>query len=853
MRDMSSDERPQTLLKQVHDAGKLPGTEPYNSNTLQSSSLANPANSAEPVPTASIRGQRDVNSTLVNEPGTNARLMAPAKPNSNGSDHVNLAARAKATEPEVKQQSAAPPAKAPIKPEVTQEAAAPATGSAALLARIRAQRNASSKGAAAGTPSANGTAPSQLQDVIVAYASQTGTAHEIARNIQAESSKHGIQSKVLSFNELGMDSLIKPKKQIVVMVVSSTGEGDPPDNSARFYGHSKRRSLAQNALKHIHFTCLGLGDSNYTRYMGVPRAFKGRFSELGAQVFYPHMEADEVDGLEEFVDKWIAGLWKPLKQAALGTTQSEASADAATDSAVTSGNAAVSQAAGTASSPPELPTANGHTPSANGLTPAAQKAIPKGQDLATPPGAAPLKGVPALPECRVKLVIEADKAAASQIRQAELQHPSRVEAEYRDAEGMYSPEQPFWAVLSGARALSSRESDRQVLHVEVDIEGSGMQYQPGDSIGILPHNDAQLVEGVLRHLGQDGDQVFSIACSSGDDAKLLQHLGWPCSLRRALTVGCDLTSIPRKSLLRVLGEHCTSDSDKQRLLHLSSTGGRQDYTTHIKAAQPSLLSLFHQFPSCKPPLASLLDCLPQLAPRMYSVSSSPLESPHRVHVAFSVVRYETPAGVRQGVATTWLEKLCQPMLEGRGVTNEDRVRLPVYLRRGGSFGLPVHTESGLPNLAAPMLMIGPGTGVAPFRGFLQQRRHLAKQQDSPAAPAWLYFGCRQEQEDFLYEADLKAFEADGTLSKLRVAFSRAQSSKVYVQHLLKQDAQQVFDLLRHPAVHVYVCGDGASMAKDVQSTLVGILESVGGLTTADASAVLAALTKQQRYIRDIWS
>lgn len=225
---------------QVHDAGKLPGTEPYNSNTLQSSSLANPANSAEPVPTASIRGQRDVNSTLVNEPGTNARLMAPAKPNSNGSDHVNLAARAKATEPEVKQQSAAPPAKAPIKPEVTQEAAAPATGSAALLARIRsaphhsscscatptelqysvhiqhapvtcsilyaprfqklccrAQRNASSKGAAAGTPSANGTAPSQLQDVIVAYASQTGTAHEIARNIQAESSKHGIQSKVL--------------------------------------------------------------------------------------------------------------------------------------------------------------------------------------------------------------------------------------------------------------------------------------------------------------------------------------------------------------------------------------------------------------------------------------------------------------------------------------------------------------------------------------------------------------------------------------------------------------------------------------------------------------------------------
>ena len=309
----------------------------------------------------------------------------------------------------------------------------------------------------------------------------------------------------------------------------------------------------------------------------------------------------------------------------------------------------------------------------------------------------------------------------------------------------------------------------------------------------------------------------------------------------------------RKSLLRLLGEHCTSDGDKQRLLHLSSTGGRSDYATHIKAAQPSLLSLFQQFPSCTPPLAALLDCLPPLAPRMYSVSCSPLMSPHRVQFAFSVVRFDTPAGVRRGVATNWLQKLCQPMLEGKKQAAEGQVRLPVYLRRGGSFGLPVHTDTNLPNLTAPMLMIGPGTGVAPFRGFLQQRQHLAKQQDSSIAPAWLYFGCRQEHEDFLYQHDLKAFETVGTLSKFRVAFSRAQSSKVYVQDLLKEDAQGVFHLLQHPAVHVYVCGDGASMAKDVQNTFVGILESAGGLSTSDATAFLATMTQQQRYIRDIWS
>lgn len=314
-----------------------------------------------------------------------------------------------------------------------------------------------------------------------------------------------------------------------------------------------------------------------------------------------------------------------------------------------------------------------------------------------------------------------------------------------------------------------------------------------------------------------------------------------------------LASVCRKSLLRLLGEHCSSQADKQRLLHLSSIGGRQDYNTDIKAAQPSLLDLFHQFPSCQPPLAALLDCLPPLAPRMYSVSCSPLERPHAVQVAFSVVNHATPAGVRHGVATNWLQQLCKPVIDGRVTAAEARIRLPLYLRQGGSFGPPSKADSGLPDLAAPMLMIGPGTGVAPFRGFLQQRQHQIADHKGEAAPARLYFGCRQAHEDFLYEEDLKGFESDGGLTKLHVAFSRAQSSKVYVQDLLRQDAQDVYELLQHPSVHVYVCGDGASMAKDVHAVLISILESMGSLSTSDATAFLAAMTKQQRYVRDIWS
>lgn len=146
--------------------------------------------------------------------------------------------------------------------------------------------------------------------------------------------------------------------------------------------------------------------------------------------------------------------------------QSEASADAASAEGAVHGNAALSQAAGTASNPPDLAAPDGQSPSANGLTPEAQRAIPKGQTLPTGPGSAPLKGVPALPQCRVKLVMEEDPGRASQIRQAESQHPSKAETEHRDSEGMYSPEQPFWAAVSDACALTSADSDRQVSQVE---------------------------------------------------------------------------------------------------------------------------------------------------------------------------------------------------------------------------------------------------------------------------------------------------------------------------------------------------------------------------------------------------
>lgn len=304
--------------------------------------------------------------------------------------------------------------------------------------------------------------------------------------------------------------------------------------------------------------------------------------------------------------------------------------------------------------------------------------------------------------------------------------------------------------------------------------------------------------------------------------------------------------------MRLLAEYCSNADDKQSLLYLCSASGRQAYSSQIKDAQPSILDLFRQYPSCKPPIAALLDSLPPLAPRMYSISSSPLQLPNAVQVAFTVVKYPTPAGVRQGVATTWLQQQCQPILAGQVQPREAQIRLPMYLRRGGSFGVP-KLESGLPNLAAPMLMIGPGTGVAPFRGFLQQRQQQLKGHTGEVGATCLYFGCRNKAEDYLYRQDLEQLRDEGVLKTLHVAFSRAQSEKVYVQHLMKSNSQNVCDLLQHPEIHVYVCGDGSSMAKDVHSTLTDILQTHGSMTANEANAYLTTLTKQHRYIRDIWS
>lgn len=359
-----------------------------------------------------------------------------------------------------------------------------------------------------------------------------------------------------------------------------------------------------------------------------------------------------------------------------------------------------------------------------------------------------------------------------------------MSAENGNAATEYSAAHPFRAAVTVAEYMTASWSDRRVIHLELDIAQTGAKYKAGDSLGVLPENRPELVDGLLERLGADSRRVFSVAAvddvSTGlgadvaGGARLLGHVGWPCTLREALLRHCDVTAVARKGLLRVLAEYCADSAERTELLMLSSRGGRDAYKVQIQEARPSLLEILKRFPSCKPDLAHVLDSLPPLVARMYSVTCNAKHAPGKVQVAFSVVKEQTGDGrVFHGVCTSWLERRLglDPKTQRQFVADSSApVTVPVFLKSGGDFRLPE-------DLTAPLLLIGPGTGVAPFRGFLQQRREGLKE-GGEAGPAWLFFGCRREDEDFLYDKDLRQFETDGTLTKLVTAFSRAGETKV---------------------------------------------------------------------------
>ena len=706
-----------------------------------------------------------------------------------------------------------------------------------------------------GGTNSNGAGSSSGTEVHFLYGSQTGNATEICKAMAAEAAAvgRGFTARCNAMNEVAVTDVLTPGA-VLVFVVSSTGDGDAPDNCDAFFTRLKRvaKKEAGTIGLGVQYSVLGLGDQNYSAFMGIPRSFTMAMEKAGATAFYPRGEADDTLGLYEYCETWQDGLWAPLKSATefapalkanpeLGAKPPKVSAAAAAAAAEKSAEASSTMT--TANDDAAAVVASPKAPAAAGAAPAVPVAVSVMANVAE----SDLTGVPALPACRVAVTWSPESAAAVYpLGGCGASPPSGAAA--------FTPEEPYLAPVAACELMTDPASDRRVLHVEFDLTDAApgaATFEPGDSLGVWPVNDPALVHAVAARLGLDLDAFFTLRWAEGQGAAPpLPHVRCPATVRAALSHTLDLTGQPRKSLLRVLAEACSEPAERADLLLLCSRGGKEAYAARIAGEAPTLLDLLDQHPSCTPGWAELLDALQPLQPRLYSITTAPEAHPGRPAVAFSVVKYAVTSGVeRAGVATNWIDReIAAAAAKGR-IGAKNGFKVPVYIKRAGPFKPPEDP-------AAPVIMIGPGTGVAPFRGFLERRRAQLQLMDvgATAGPAWLFFGCRGADEDFLYRQDLEGFAADGTISELITAFSRTGPEKVYVQHKLVERAKEVAAMVTAVGAHVFVCGDGVGMARDVHAALVEALAThVTGMDATGAAAALAAMTKEGRYVRDIWS
>jgi sulfite reductase (NADPH) flavoprotein alpha-component len=553
--------------------------------------------------------------------------------------------------------------------------------------------------AASGTAPAAAPAPVSAGKLTVLYGTESGNSEVLADRAVKAAKKRGFQAVMKNMSEISMAELAKSTKLLVI--VSTWGDGEPPETAVSFYKEFMNSDLA---LSDVRFSVCGLGDTAYEKFCQIGKDVDAKLESLGATRVSARQDCDV-----DYEDAYAGWLESAL----------------------------------------------------SALAPA---------------------------------------SAAAVVQSTAPAFASSVE---------YGKKNPFPAETLDKVVLNGEGSAKETLHFEFSLAASGLSYEPGDALAVIPVNAPEMVKDIIQAAKLTGNEEVEV---KNVGRKLLAD---------ALREDYDITALSRAVLTKLaeagnsaaLRELLAEDA-KESLKEFSS--GREIIDAIVEFA-PNGLSA-----------DALTGIFRKLPPRLYSIASSPLAHVDEVHLTVSAVRYESHGRKRNGVCSTYLADLVKP---------GDPVQ--VFVQPNKNFRLPADGST-------PVIMVGPGTGIAPFRAFVEHRAALG----SPGKN-WLFFGDQHYTYDFLYQLEWQEHLKEGALTRLDLAFSRDQPEKVYVQHRMLQQAKDLYQWLEEGA-HFYVCGDATRMAHDVHETLISIVESQAGISREAAEAYVENLKKTKRYQRDVY-
>jgi sulfite reductase (NADPH) flavoprotein alpha-component len=375
--------------------------------------------------------------------------------------------------------------------------------------------------------------------------------------------------------------------------------------------------------------------------------------------------------------------------------------------------------------------------------------------------------------------------------------------------GPYTRQNPFPAKLVVNRSLCGEDSEKDTRHFELDLTDWGLNYEVGDSMTVWPTNDPALVDEILRMLGAKGDEP--VKGPNGDT-----------TLREALLRDCRITQTTPK-LLKTIADRAVNGAPL--LSELLKPERKQDLDTYLWGME--VIDFLIEHPSIKWAPQEFVDMLAKLMPRMYSISSSLKAHPGQVHFTIDVVHYESRGRMRKGVCSTFLAE------------RAEKAPIPVFPNTS-KFRLP---EDG----NTPIIMVGPGTGIAPFRAYLQERKAVGAKGKN-----WLFFGSQHEHCNYFYRDELEQCQREEFLTRCDCAWSRDQADKSYVQHKILENAAEIWNWIDSEGAHFFVCGDARRMAKDVDAALRKVIEEQGGKTTEETNQYVEKLKADKRYKRDVY-